>query len=941
MIFVKKKYFKPVKKKLLKMSDMDEEVHYYDDVCEEDSENPEDDSEDSEDEEEQTTLGKRHRAGNSEGPNKQSRTVTAPPSTPTLDDYANRLLDDNDIPKPTLFDMGNELIEKWITFVGHQHDKLQCAYDLYELERSEHHEMDVLASKLRAYRTPAVTLYLRYMIENIVQEDENNVVSEISQRFTRVVHVMQYMHDLIRSDQLAQNFSNLNVDFGMSTNMSFYKFKLNTSGTEFSPYQELLRYLLSEAYQRGYRKKNDCLYKQIILNGQDRTHAWEKAMTMKEFLYEATKKEISPDQWYNLTKGRANVTAACEYLEHSRDFEIPMLESNRYLFSFQNALYDAKNNELHQYGSSSTIPPKWVSANFIEQPVPENLTEMLDDQKFDIWRHIDTPYTDIVLKSQRIHQQIRAKKGRFAGDFVNAQRENWKQWYWGHVINIYDSNGDRCTGDDVPTSATFDVDMVLEKNNLFSVVVDDEELLVEVERVKVKHRIFQVRVLSTTDVDEIDEILGDEDSDDEDNRLFDEVSTWLSTFRSCQACEAVTGDAVLVETEKGTFVGGSVTHVAAEETCTVYTVTTETGDIDARRVYSDTLNFAVQDWWCEDDRPCTLKWLRQEKDKTTMLLDLHKNARYVAEEIPFKLLHATPLDWTYAFVGRMLYELNVFDQWSVVPFLKGKAGTGKSTLAKLVSWFYASHNVGILSNNSEAKFGLSAIYECLIWLCMEVKSDMQLSQSEFQSMVSGENMNIPVKNKTAKSNVLWNAPGMLCGNESAPWCDAAGSIDRRVLWILFNYSIPSGKSDMNLDKKLKSELGSIIIKCNCVYRQFADLFGRKSVWNSIPKWFLENSRKLRAETQPIAAFLEEDETLEIGKKYYMPLKDFRDMFKDYTQMVGMGKVKWNKNLYDTCFEKENLRVEKSSKPWPPSDGDVEVEKRWVIGIGPRDEFDSL
>ena len=198
-----------------------------------------------------------------------------------------------------------------------------------------------------------------------------------------------------------------------------------------------------------------------------------------------------------------------------------------------------------------------------------------------------------------------------------------------------------------------------------------------------------------------------------------------------------------------------------------------------------------------------------------------------------------------------------------------------------------------------------------------------------------------MKNKTAKNNILWKSPGMLCGNESAPWCDAAGSIDRRVLWILFNHSIPSNKSDMNLDKKLKSELPSIIIKANCVYREFADLFGQKSVWNSVPKWFLENSRKLRAETQPIAAFLDDNDDLNMGKDLYMPLREFRDLFKEYAQEMNMGRVKWTQSLYESCFEKENLTIEKTYRNWPPSNNNSEVKKQWLVGIGHANYDDHM
>tara|TARA_B110000090_G_C13390066_1_gene449148 strand:- start:211 stop:3093 length:2883 start_codon:yes stop_codon:yes gene_type:complete len=892
------------------------------------------------------------------------------PGTPLLDQHAETLVShasSEPLPEITLYEMGNELGRKWLKFLHENDNRLQCAYALYDLRADEHHDMEILEKKLRKFRSRVLSLYWRYAFEKIVQHDEYNEISEISRRFTRIVHIMKYCHDAIRSDQLTRNFSDLNIDFAVSQNMSFYEFKLNTDGSDETPYQELLRHLLSEAYQRGYRKKDDTLYKQIVLGGQLRTHAWEVAMTLKEFTYNATKKEVDPVQWKNVTKSRGNVSAACEYLEHSQDYEIPRLVSDRYLFSFKNAMYNAMNNELHRYGPSSNIPSTAVSSNYIKQVVPRSIEQLLEMRSFGIWRYIDTPHTDLVLKSQHLHQQIRAKKGKYSGDFVNARVG--EEWYWGHVQRIED--GDPQHGG-VSTNATFDIAMVLNLGNHFHVMVDGDDidaLTVEIVKVHQTSRVFEVNILD----DKNDEDKDDEDDEDDermderdDERMDERLNEWLSQFRAKNRLgDPSVGQKVVAEIKPGKhFVFGHVTAVSDEGmTVKVSELLLDEKDEDGEDggdgednehegcyefivsdVYSPEMCFTVQDWWSVVDDPptCVLReFFRSERGAVQMVLDTQKQARHTAYQVPFECVRGTPLDWTYAFVGRMLYELNVFDQWSVIPFLKGKAGTGKSTLAKLVSWFYASHNVGILSNNSEAKFGLSAIYQSLVWLCMEVKSDMQLSQAEFQSMVSGENMNIPIKNQTAKSNVMWSSPGMLCGNESAPWCDAAGSIERRVLWILFDYSIPSDKSDMNLDKKLKGELGSLIVKANCVYREFAALFGNKSVWGAVPKWFTENSRKLRTETQPVAAFIEDNETLRVNTTYYMPLNEFRDQFLTYTQSVGLRKVRWNADLYGKTFENEGLKIEKQTmKAWPPGD-DILVSKTWLLGIGPMDHANDF
>ena len=44
--------------------------------------------------------------------------------------------------------------------------------------------------------------------------------------------------------------------------------------------------------------------------------------------------------------------------------------------------------------------------------------------------------------------------------------------------------------------------------------------------------------------------------------------------------------------------------------------------------------------------------------------------------------------WLYVLVGRLLFPVGQHDDWQVIPFLKGTAGTGKSSIAAILQeWF--------------------------------------------------------------------------------------------------------------------------------------------------------------------------------------------------------------------------------------------------------------
>jgi hypothetical protein len=85
--------------------------------------------------------------------------------------------------------------------------------------------------------------------------------------------------------------------------------------------------------------------------------------------------------------------------------------------------------------------------------------------------------------------------------------------------------------------------------------------------------------------------------------------------------------------------------------------------------------------------------------------------------------------WMYVLIGRILYDVNEMDGWQVIPFLKGAASSGKSTiLTRVCRGFYEPHDVGTLSNNIERKFGLSALHDKLVFIGPEIKSDIALEQ---------------------------------------------------------------------------------------------------------------------------------------------------------------------------------------------------------------------
>lgn len=261
--------------------------------------------------------------------------------------------------------------------------------------------------------------------------------------------------------------------------------------------------------------------------------------------------------------------------------------------------------------------------------------------------------------------------------------------------------------------------------------------------------------------------------------------------------------------------------------------------------------------------------------------------------------------WMYVMAGRLMYEVNDLDQWQIVPFFKGIARSGKSTLiVKVFKKFYESEDVKILSNNSERKFGLSSIYDGFIFISPEVKGDICLEQAEFQSIVSGEDVSIARKYDTALST-QWKTPGVFAGNEVPGWKDNSGSVIRRFL--PFNFSKQVQEADPKLDEKLNDEIPAIMIKCVRAYLEYTRRFANKDIWNVVPKYFKEIQNQIAMVTNSLQHFMS-SEKIRYGDDLACPQKLFVQLFNQHCQENNLGRYKFNPDFYAGPFSTRHITV---------------------------------
>jgi phage/plasmid-associated DNA primase len=268
--------------------------------------------------------------------------------------------------------------------------------------------------------------------------------------------------------------------------------------------------------------------------------------------------------------------------------------------------------------------------------------------------------------------------------------------------------------------------------------------------------------------------------------------------------------------------------------------------------------------------------------------------------------------WVYVFMGRLCFDVNELDGWQVIPFLKGIARSGKSTLiTKVCRKFYECEDVSVLSNNIEKKFGLSSIHNGFMFISPEVKGDLQLEQAEFQSLVSGEDVSIARKFDTALTT-QWKTPGILGGNEVPNWKDNSGSILRRLVTINFGRQIADNHADPHLDQKLEAEIPAILCKCLRGYLDYANKYSDKDIWNVLPKYFKTIQSQVATVTNPLQHFLA-SEKVRFGPDLFIPQKVFITHFQQHCSQNALGeKPRFNQDIYAGPFSSRELEVRTES-----------------------------
>jgi hypothetical protein len=208
-------------------------------------------------------------------------------------------------------------------------------------------------------------------------------------------------------------------------------------------------------------------------------------------------------------------------------------------------------------------------------------------------------------------------------------------------------------------------------------------------------------------------------------------------------------------------------------------------------------------------------------------------------------------------IGRLFYPIGQHDNWQVMPFLLGDANTGKGSLLDLIKAMFPRGSVGCITASKEATFGLESLIGKRLVQAPDLPKRLRpiLAQTDFQSLVSGEQVTVARKNQKAISNQNWTVPMVWAANQfPEDYTDASGSVSRRL--VVFKFLNLVAERDTQLKEKIiKGELVSILIRCILAYRAKVLEVGARDFWSCVPQALIDERNAVKEEANYLQKFL--------------------------------------------------------------------------------------
>ncbi len=215
--------------------------------------------------------------------------------------------------------------------------------------------------------------------------------------------------------------------------------------------------------------------------------------------------------------------------------------------------------------------------------------------------------------------------------------------------------------------------------------------------------------------------------------------------------------------------------------------------------------------------------------------------------------------------------------------LRGTGRNGKSVYLNTLCGLLGKDRYTTISLRELPNFGASALPGKTLAVMSETSRDASgnLMTTELKQLITGENMFCNAKYREAKTIKPYAKVLILTNHSIGVSGDESDGALRRLFVLPFEYYVPDGAVDLNLEKKLKKEMSGIL---NIAVKGYQRLASRDFVYSSQKESDKLVSELLKTEN-PLRSFIKERIVFKHGSN--LSYAEFRQHFLKWCRVNGL------------------------------------------------------
>lgn len=283
----------------------------------------------------------------------------------------------------------------------------------------------------------------------------------------------------------------------------------------------------------------------------------------------------------------------------------------------------------------------------------------------------------------------------------------------------------------------------------------------------------------------------------------------------------------------------------------------------------------------------------------------------------------------WVMIGRLLWDLNIKDNFQRQGQIFGESGTGKSALINIISKIYPPDFFELMASGMESKYATANLEKIFLYIFDEASETFGLHESDYLQAITGGWLVRREKFKTHEKFRM-TAPGILTANNFIDFKHYRAAVARRMFPFQCKYKIPPHLIDGSIEERALEELPLIIMKANHAYLELVEVMRQRHLsdlsafW---PKYFNDIVQQFMYAKEPMMHWFFTSENLkfavdnpqQLGLQIECPLDILRRDFMDWARKNGIRNPEWNEETFTSMFSQKKVgficRVERDNGSW--------------------------